>query len=433
MRAKPRTTPILGNDAGAGHLPPSPRSRATSVAGRTAVRLLLAPGLLLCSTPHVAAAVLGSLAPFLINHYTFDDPVGGDPLSAVELDFGLDATDIQLLNGAPRVLDGAWWGSQYALETRQNNTGPNDDWKAGVMFLSSAESTLSGTASVTGITIMGWFQPLGTIDDNPSPNTNTPDNPDDFYNAFGLAGLLRGDGLVGSLDGHAVRALIEVIDGKVTGLGRRRDSQSGNGSRKSLDDWYLVMPPGDWTHLAAAFNFDEGTIDLYKNGLPLAASDADTESWNVTSGTNRTSNTAAGGIKIGGSHPNNSAEQNPFNGRIDELMFFNKWLSPADVEAQFRLVSNIPGDYNRNGAVDAADYTVWRDTLNAIGFGLAADGNDNQQIDADDYTIWANAFAAVGDGAALTATSAPEPSAATLALAAIAVLIAPRTAARRPR
>jgi hypothetical protein len=103
------------------------------------------------------------------------------------------------------------------------------------------------------------------------------------------------------------------------------------------------------------------------------------------------------------------------------------------VEAQFRLVSNIPGDYNRNGAVDAADYTVWRDTLNAIGSGLAADGNDNQQIDADDYTIWANAFAAVGDGAALTATSAPEPSAATLALAAIAVLIAPRIAVRRPR
>jgi hypothetical protein len=135
-----------------------------------------------------AAAVLESLAPFLVNHYTFDNPLGGDLSSNVEVDLGSDLTNIQLLNGAPRVADGAWWGSAYSLETRQNNDAENDDWKAGIMFGSSAESTLAGTASATGITLMGWFKPLGGRSNNPSPNTNSED-PDDYYNAFGRRGF----------------------------------------------------------------------------------------------------------------------------------------------------------------------------------------------------------------------------------------------------
>jgi hypothetical protein len=48
----------------------------------------------------------------------------------------------------------------------------------------------------------------------------------------------------------------------------------------------------------------------------------------------------------------------------------------------------LTGDYNRNNVVDAADYVVWRDTLNQMGAGLAADGNANNQIDAGDYDVW---------------------------------------------
>jgi hypothetical protein len=46
-----------------------------------------------------------------------------------------------------------------------------------------------------------------------------------------------------------------------------------------------------------------------------------------------------------------------------------------------------PGDYSRDGAVTAADYTVWRDTLSSKTF-LAADGNGNGSIDAGDYATW---------------------------------------------
>ena len=50
------------------------------------------------------------------------------------------------------------------------------------------------------------------------------------------------------------------------------------------------------------------------------------------------------------------------------------------------------GDYNGDGAVDARDYTIWRDSLGAIGANLPADGNNNGSIDPGDYTVWKNNF-----------------------------------------
>jgi hypothetical protein len=280
------------------------------------------------------AQVLESLKPNLINHYSFDNPKNNDPKSDTEVDQGSDKTDIHLINGAPRVEDGAFPGSKYSIQTGQKE-GPGNDWKAGVMFKTSAESTLKGTKHVTGATVMGWFKPLGEPAEYPALNTNT-ENPTDRYNAFGMAGLLRGDETVGSLDGHGVRALLEMINGKITGLGRRLDSQSGSGTRGSTDPWHVVMPPHVWTHLVATFDFDAGTIALYKNGQPLASDPTNLNNWRVTAEKDYTSDTAAGGIKIGGSYPDNSREFNPFNGRIDELMFFNKTLSAEEVAQQFK-------------------------------------------------------------------------------------------------
>lgn len=59
-------------------------------------------------------------------------------------------------------------------------------------------------------------------------------------------------------------------------------------------------------------------------------------------------------------------------------------------------VSGLPGDYNLNGAVDAADYTVWRDNLGSMtvskadgtGQGGIPDGVVNQL----DYAFWKTHF-----------------------------------------
>jgi hypothetical protein len=76
----------------------------------------------------------------------------------------------------------------------------------------------------------------------------------------------------------------------------------------------------------------------------------------------------------------------------------------------------LPGDYNGDLKVDAADYTIWRDTLTST-TDLRADGDDSGTVDLADYGVWKTHFGTSGGGsAALSAAgTVPEPSAATLA------------------
>jgi autotransporter-associated beta strand protein len=68
----------------------------------------------------------------------------------------------------------------------------------------------------------------------------------------------------------------------------------------------------------------------------------------------------------------------------------------------------VPGDYNFNGIVDAADYTVWR---NNLGSGTALPNDDSPGVGPDDYDRWKAHFgmtASSGAGAGSSA-AAPEP------------------------
>ncbi len=65
----------------------------------------------------------------------------------------------------------------------------------------------------------------------------------------------------------------------------------------------------------------------------------------------------------------------------------------------------LSGDYNFDGVVDAADYTVWRDSFGST-TELAADGSGNGEVGDEDYDIWAANY---GSSAALS-SAIPEPS-----------------------
>ncbi len=57
---------------------------------------------------------------------------------------------------------------------------------------------------------------------------------------------------------------------------------------------------------------------------------------------------------------------------------------------------NLAGDYSLDGVVDAADYTVWRDSLGATGIAryTGADGDGDGKITQNDHLLWRTNFGA---------------------------------------
>ncbi len=80
--------------------------------------------------------------------------------------------------------------------------------------------------------------------------------------------------------------------------------------------------------------------------------------------------------------------------------------------------SALAGDYNGDGLVDAADYSVWRDTLGST-TNLAADGDGNGMVNLLDYNLWAANY---GAEQLSSNFATPEPATLGLGLGAIAGL-----------
>jgi hypothetical protein len=104
------------------------------------------------------------------------------------------------------------------------------------------------------------------------------------------------------------------------------------------------------------------------------------------------------------------------------------------LSADLGIVSpGLLGDFNDDGIVDAADYTVWRDNLGTTA-DLAGNSNGDGIVDAEDYNLWRANFGntASGGGPFLASGgngAVPEPS--TLML--LAVVAASSLVARRVR
>lgn len=73
--------------------------------------------------------------------------------------------------------------------------------------------------------------------------------------------------------------------------------------------------------------------------------------------------------------------------------------------------TSFPGDYNFDGFVDAADFTVWRDNLNTPvdPFSLA-DGNGDGFIGQGDYLVWKDNFGVDYRVVDTVASAVPEPA-----------------------
>jgi Concanavalin A-like lectin/glucanases superfamily/Dockerin type I domain len=175
------------------------------------------------------------------------------------------------------------------------------------------------------------------------------------------------------------------------------------------------LTPNQWEHVAVAFSGN--TVKLYVNGSAVATNTS------VTMDPHQVrANYALLGRGLAG---------NGFHGMVDMLRVYSDARTASEILTDVRatypgyvpgsdappdVAPFVPGDFNRDGIVDAADYTLWRDQLGQIVIpGTSVDGTGDGTVDAGDYDVWVANFghSAQGSGAGASAQSALKSAAAT--------------------
>lgn len=89
------------------------------------------------------------------------------------------------------------------------------------------------------------------------------------------------------------------------------------------------------------------------------------------------------------------------------------------------LFAGLEGDYNEDGFVDAADYTLWRDTRGEnVVAGSGADGNSDGMVNQADYVFWKTRFGNTLAGGSSQPVEVPEPAGQQLLWLVLAVAVA---------
>lgn len=120
-------------------------------------------------------------------------------------------------------------------------------------------------------------------------------------------------------------------------------------------------------------------------------------------------------------------------GDADTVQFYE-----LGIAAQAVMIESpeLDGDYNDDGLVNLADYTVWRDNLSQVGANHPADSNGNGVVDTGDYTVWQSEFGGgTPAGVNVANTNVPEPATVVLLLFAMVGVVgrrpfSPETGAR---
>jgi hypothetical protein len=135
------------------------------------------------------------------------------------------------------------------------------------------------------------------------------------------------------------------------------------------------------------FDVDGGTMHIYGSQFTLGGND-------ITSTLTEDAafNVSTRDVTLSGT----LADGSPFDMFLDSSFVCNTECFRGTLT--ITLVSGIPGDFNDDGVVNAADYTVWR---NKVGTSVAVrgkegDGNYDGEVTKADYYVWKKHF---GDSA----------------------------------
>ncbi len=83
------------------------------------------------------------------------------------------------------------------------------------------------------------------------------------------------------------------------------------------------------------------------------------------------------------------------------------WYPGVPTPGAVDFVPTIPGDYDRNGTVEHADYLVWTANFSST-IAVNADGNGNGIVDAADFTVWRDHLGDTIGAASVTLPPSPD-------------------------
>ena len=177
------------------------------------------------------------------------------------------------------------------------------------------------------------------------------------------------------------------------------DADAGDG--RTVDSAVAAVTYDDDDTVSPAWPKDDGSGSIWLTDLALDPNQAD--SWFLSS--------AGDGSGI-------SANANAIGGFID-IHPGGDVGSPGTFGAQ---IAGVPGDYNEDDKVDAADYTSWRDNLGKnITLPNEDPGTTPGVVTQEDYLFWKAQFAAAAAGGGFSA-AVPEPATGLLSWLALSCL-----------
>jgi hypothetical protein len=156
--------------------------------------------------------------------------------------------------------------------------------------------------------------------------------------------------------------------------------------------------------------------------------------------TNVTNNTAAGfvsadeGFLQSGPDPHGLPRQDGLEYESSQFVPYGTNITDTLGTPNYPLnQTSLPWDFNGNGVVDAADYTVWRDSLgqtDPTGTSLAANADRDGSVDQTDYLAWKYHFGEslpnVGAGSLAGRLAVPEPATGAFVMLAAVVMLGSR-------
>jgi hypothetical protein len=186
---------------------------------------------------------------------------------------------------------------------------------------------------------------------------------------------------------------------------------------------------GGWHHVALVYNLTTGAAGtgtglIYVDGVAQPVS---VNTNTVTSST--TFDPWNRAMKIGatnGAHDPEDETDLGITGLLDDVRVYDHLLSETEVDDLYAMANLLgtPGDFNSDGAVDAADYVMWRKNDGSEN-ALENDNDLGTPVGPAHYDLWRTNFGSPPSGGAavdMAASGVPEPGTGCLIALAIAAI-----------